>query len=112
MSGDEATAKCRSIDDMLDVFGRKWTARIFSRLLYADRRMGFNELLRATPGINPKMLADRLKSLEANNVVKREVEKSPLRSYYSLTEAGRDLRGVVETMLRWSERWGAAKCKK
>ena len=112
MSGDEALDKYKTVDRMLDIFGGRWTVRIFSRLLYADRRMGFNELLRATPGINPKMLADRLKSLEANNLVKREIEKSPIRSYYSPTEAGRDLKDTVEVMLSWNKKWGAIKVKK
>lgn len=80
---EDAKQKCKTMDYMLDVFGKKWATRIFLRLLYAEKKMGFNEILRATPGINPKMLSDRLKSLEKHGLIKREVETSPIRTYYS-----------------------------
>ncbi|MEM3555779.1 MAG: helix-turn-helix domain-containing protein [Candidatus Micrarchaeia archaeon] len=97
--------KCETIDFMLDVFGRKWTTRVFLRLLYADRKMGFNELLRATPGVNPKMLADRLKSLEKYGLIKREVQTNPIRTFYYVTEAGKDLKGVTDGMVAWNKKW-------
>jgi len=105
---DVKQEKCQTMDYMLDVFGRRWATRIFLRLLYSERRMGFNELLKAIPGINPKMLADRLKSLEAHGLVKREVESSPIRTYYSLTEAGLDLKGSIDSMLAWNKKWNFA----
>ena len=109
---EEAQEKCKNMNYILDVLGRRWATRIFLRLLYTDKRMGFNELLRATPGINPKMLADRLKSLESHGLVKREVENSPIRSYYSLTEAGKDFKGAIEMMLEWNKKWVIGKYKK
>lgn len=103
--GDDREEKCKHMDFMLDVFGKRWATRVFLRLLYSEKRMGFNELLRATPGINPKMLAERLKSLESHGLVKREVETSPIRTYYSLTEAGIDLKGPIDSMLAWNKKW-------
>ena len=109
----EGLEKCITMDYMLDVFGKRWATRVFLRLLYSDRKMGFNELLRATPGINPKMLTDRLKSLEAHGLVKREVETTPIRTYYSPTEAGIDFRGCIESMIAWNKKWTFSKsCKK
>jgi len=102
---DDAKQKCKTMDYMLDVFGKKWATRVFLRLLYAEKKMGFNEILRATPGINPKMLSDRLKSLEKHGLINREVETSPIRTYYSLTEAGRDFKGAIEAMLAWNKKW-------
>ncbi|NYZ79170.1 helix-turn-helix transcriptional regulator [Candidatus Micrarchaeota archaeon] len=102
---DEAQEKLKIMDLMLDVFGKRWATRVFLRLLYSGRRMGFNELLRATPGINPKMLAERLKSFESHGLVKREVETSPIRTYYSLTDAGLDLKDSIDSMLAWNKKW-------
>jgi DNA-binding HxlR family transcriptional regulator len=110
--GDDKQEKCQTMDYMLDVFGKRWATRVFLRLLYSEKRMGFNELLRATPGINPKMLAERLKSLESHGLVKREVETSPIRTYYSLTEAGIDLKGSIDFMLSWNKKWNFIICKK
>ncbi len=108
----EPQEKLQTMDFMLDVFGKRWATRIFLRLLYSGKRMGFNELLRATPGVNPKMLAERLKSLESHGLVKREVELSPIRTYYSLTEAGLDLKGSIDSMLAWNRKWNFANPKK
>jgi DNA-binding HxlR family transcriptional regulator len=105
---DDAHEKLQIMDFMLNVFGKRWATRVFLRLLYSENRMGFNELLRAIPGINPKILAERLKSLESHGLIKREVETSPIRTYYSLTEAGSDLKGSIDSMLTWNRKWNFA----
>jgi DNA-binding HxlR family transcriptional regulator len=110
--GEDGEEKCKRMDIMLDVFGKRWATRVFMRLLYSGKRMGFNELLRETSGINPKMLAERLKSLESYGLVKREVETSPIRTYYSLTEAGIDLKNSIDSMLAWNKKWGFTDYKK
>ena len=56
--------------------------------------------------MSPALLSKRLKELEAAGIVERIKSKGERSSYeYQLTEAGRDLRSVVETIGIWGQRW-------
>jgi DNA-binding HxlR family transcriptional regulator len=66
----------------------------------------FNDLRRGVPRMSPALLSRRLKELEAAGVVRRVSSmREPGVSEYQLTEAGRDLRGVVEAVGFWGQRW-------
>jgi DNA-binding HxlR family transcriptional regulator len=64
--------------------------------------------------VTPRMLSARLKELVAEGLVARRVDAStvPMRSEYSLTEAGREFIGVIQSLKRWALRWrpGNAAC--
>ncbi len=69
-----------------------------------DRPMRFNELLHE--GIDSKTLSRALKSLESQGIVKREVlTTQPFSVQYSLTEMGMELKPVIDSLRKWSERW-------
>lgn len=69
-----------------------------------DRPMRFSELSKA--GLDSKTLSRALKSLEKEGVVKREiVSTQPFSVQYSLTEMGRQLEPVIESLRVWSEKW-------
>ena len=56
--------------------------------------------------MSPTLLSQRLKELEAAGVIKRQPALSEKGSFeYQLTLAGQDLRGVVEAMGFWGQRW-------
>jgi len=58
----------------------------------------------------PTLLSQRLKELEAAGVVERRRLKSEKNVFeYHLTEAGRDLRTVVEAMGFWGQKWVEAR---
>lgn len=86
-----------------DVLGGKWTLLIVRDLLVEPRRFG--ELLITLGGVSPKVLTERLKSLEADGILTRTVyPEVPLRVEYALTERGRELRPVVDALAAWGER--------
>jgi len=81
------------------VLGGAWTPSLVWKLSGDPRRFG--ELQRDIPGISPKMLTTRLRELEEKGVVVREVvPSSPPSVEYSLSELGRELVPVINTIVR------------
>lgn len=86
----------------MDVLGGKWTLLVVRDLLVEPRRFG--ELLLTLGGVSPKVLTDRLKSLEREGILTRTVyPEVPLRVEYALTERGRELRPVIDALAAWGE---------
>jgi DNA-binding HxlR family transcriptional regulator len=86
-----------------ELLGRKWHPVIVHRLMEADMR--FNELQRELNDISDKVLSDSLKDLQEKDIVKKEVvQETPKEVKYCLTERGKSLSEVVETMREWGEK--------
>jgi hypothetical protein len=64
------------------------------------------DLRKGVPRMSPSLLSTRLKELEAAGIVTRTVGASgKAHPEYHLTRAGKDLRGVVEAVGVWGQRW-------
>jgi len=84
----------------VDALDGKWTILVVRDLMGGTRRFG--ELRSSLAGISPKTLTDRLRSLEANGLVDRQIfAEVPPRVEYSLTPAGRTLEPVLLTLADW-----------
>lgn len=108
MSSREADAQdsslCPRFHRAVELIGRRWTGAIIRVLLPGPLR--FNELLAAVPGISDRLLTERLRELEAEQIVSREVAAdSPVRVSYALTCRGRELREALDALGQWAERW-------
>jgi DNA-binding HxlR family transcriptional regulator len=63
----------------------------------------FNEFLNSIEEINPKTLSIRLRELEKDRLIKREVfNETPVRIEYYLTEKGKALQPILEQMALFS----------
>jgi DNA-binding HxlR family transcriptional regulator len=84
-----------------DILRSLETLSVLSALRWSAERMSFSELKRST-GLAGATLALRLKVLESEGYVEREVVKSwPPRTLYRVTEKGRELYSqLVEEKLR------------
>ncbi|MES0044505.1 helix-turn-helix domain-containing protein [Mesorhizobium sp. M0091] len=86
----------------------RWTMVLLSELVAGSTR--FNDLRRGVPKMSPTLLSQRLKDLEAGGIVERtEIATEKGVFEYRLTEAGRDLRPVVEAMGFWGQKWVEAR---
>jgi DNA-binding HxlR family transcriptional regulator len=81
----------------LDVIGDRWSLLIVRELLVRDCR--FLELRRGLPGVASNLLAERLRDLEAGEVVETTTADGITR--YRLTHRGRALAPVVRELARW-----------
>lgn len=87
-----------------EVLGARWTLVLLRELIAGSTR--FNELRRGVPRMSPALLSKRLKELEAAQVVRRvPVQDEPGTFEYQLTEAGRELKPVIEAIGCWGQRW-------
>ena len=87
-----------------EVLCTRWTVVLLRELVAGSTR--FNDLRRGVPRMSPALLSQRLKELEAAGVLDRvAVEGERGVHEYILTEAGRDLRSVVEAVGIWGQRW-------
>ena len=78
----------------------KWKIMIIIALQYRTWR--FNELLHALDGIAPKVMVRQLRSLEADGLVVRTAyAEVPPRVEYRLTEAGRTLVPILNSLQHW-----------
>ena len=97
---------CPRFQRGVEVIGRRWTGAIVRALMTGTRR--FNEIADTVPGISDRLLSERLKELEAEDIVERRVVPStPVRIDYRLTAKGLELVPVFEALGAWAERWVA-----
>lgn len=68
----------------------------------------FNEIHDAIPGLSDRLLTERLRELERENVVTRILDGGHPHAVYTLTEAGRELEPALHEIGLWAERWVAA----
>lgn len=79
----------------LDVVGERWALLVARELLDGPRR--YNELLNGLPGIATNLLVERLRSLEADGVVRRLDD-----GRYALTPWGEGLHEAIYALGRWA----------
>jgi DNA-binding HxlR family transcriptional regulator len=80
--------------------GDRWTLLIVHALL--RRPLRFGELAEALPGIATNVLSQRLKRLETDGLVLSSAYSArPPRFSYELTQAGRELGGVLALLAQW-----------
>lgn len=82
----------------LEAIGEKWSLLVVRDLLAGPRR--FSDLRRSLAAITPKRLSIRLRALEADGVVEREVA-GPREVWYRLTPKGRALEPVFDALVVW-----------
>lgn len=88
----------------VELIGRRWSGAIIWAL--GERDHYFGELSQAIPGLSDRLLSRRLRELEAEGVVVREVhDGTPPRVSYGLTEKGEALRPAIDALGDWAHRW-------
>lgn len=97
-------AVCPRYHRAVEIIGRRWSGAILRVML--DGATRFNEIKHAIPDISDKMLSERLKELEGEGLVTREVQPTtPVRIDYRLTDMGNALRPVLAGIGKWADDW-------
>ena len=98
------TGLCARFHRAVELIGRRWSGAIIQLLL--QRSLRYAELRAAIPDITDRMLSERLRELEDEQIVARTViPETPVRVEYSLTPKGRALAPALEAIGHWAERW-------
>ena len=93
------------IERGMRIIGGKWKGSILWHL--QDGPVRFNDLARQLGGPTRKMVNERLKELEAQGLVTRNVlSDRPIAVAYVITDIGRSALVVLEQLKGWAEEHG------
>lgn len=94
---------CPRFEKAMGMLSQRWTGMIIYQLLLGPQRFCNIE---SSIGISGRVLSERLKDLENEGIVKREVfPETPVRIEYSLTEKGKALEPLMRSIETWSHTW-------
>ena len=90
------------VETTLTLIGDKWKVLILRDLM--NKTLRFGELKRSIGTVSQKVLTAQLRDLEHDGLVHREVyAEVPPRVEYSLTDTGRSLEPVIDSIRIWGE---------
>jgi DNA-binding HxlR family transcriptional regulator len=90
------------IERGMRILGGKWTGSVLWHL--QDGPVRFNDLARQLGGASKKMIDQRLKELEVQGLVHRDVLSTrPIAVAYQLTAVGRSALDVLEQLRAWTD---------
>lgn len=90
------------VEVTLLLLSNKWTVLILRDLFTGTKRFG--ELKKSLNGVSQKVLTANLRSLEEKGIIEREVfPEVPPRVEYKLTELGKTLEPILDSMHAWGE---------
>lgn len=97
------------VTQALQILEGRWKLLILFNL-FGGKVKRFSELERAIPAISQKMLAQQLRQMEADGLVRRRVHPTvPPKVEYSLTDWGQSLCPALDSLLLWLEERGPAR---
>ena len=103
MSWDSACESVCPIARSLAVVGDRWTLLIMRELSLGVHR--FDDL-QAQTGMSSHLLSTRLRRLEQDGVIERQlyIERPPRYEYHA-TKKGKELDGVLMLLRSWGQKW-------
>ncbi|WMX14289.1 MULTISPECIES: helix-turn-helix domain-containing protein [unclassified Aureispira] len=87
----------------MGIIGGKWKAVILFHLM--NEKLRYNELRKLMPTVTERTLSLQLKALVEDGLLKRQVytSKPPLKVEYSLTEFGKTLIPLIQSIADWGD---------
>jgi len=97
------------VKGIINVLSKKWTLLIIV-VIGNHGTIRFNKIMKQFEAINPKILTDRLKELEKENlVIRKAFAEVPLRVEYSLSNDGKELIDAIIPLMEWATKKDAKK---
>jgi DNA-binding HxlR family transcriptional regulator len=95
---------CSRFHRAIELIGSRWTGAILQTLLQGKTR--YAAIKAAIPDLTDRMLSERLRTLEREELVARRViPDTPVRVEYELTQKGLELQNALKEIGNWAERW-------
>ncbi|MDD3160000.1 MAG: helix-turn-helix domain-containing protein [Candidatus ainarchaeum sp.] len=92
------------LEKALELIGKKHDLLIIEDFLKHRNIRRFNDLINDIPQINPRILSMRLKDLEKNKLIKKNlVLGDKVTSEYHLTEKADGLEKVINELKEWAK---------
>lgn len=95
---------CPKFESAFGLLGKRWNGLIIRVLMNSPQR--FRDISKVIPELSDRVLSDRLKELEEEGVIVRNVyPETPVRIEYELTEKGLSLKPMLDECEKWAEHW-------
>lgn len=95
---------CNRFISAFKIIGKKWNGLIISSLCDTEM-MRFKDLARTIEKCSDRVLVERLKELEEEDIVVRNVNHETGIISYGLTPKGADLKPVFDSVHAWADKW-------
>ena len=90
------------VETTLTLIGDKWKVLILRDLMPGTKRFG--ELKKSVGNVSQKVLTAQLRAMEKSGLINRKVyAEVPPRVEYSLTELGKSLKPILDSLWSWGE---------
>ena len=90
------------VEITLSLMADKWKFLIIRDLLTRTKRFG--ELQKSIGGVSQKVLTNNLRQMEKSGLINRKVyAEVPPKVEYSLTDLGKSLKPILDSMVNWGE---------
>ena len=100
----ERQVLCGRFHKAVELIGGRWTGALIQLLFRGPAR--YCALREAVPEISDRMLSERLRELEEEGLVERQVfAETPVRVEYRLTSKGKALEPAFTAIGKWAERF-------
>ncbi|WP_424475168.1 winged helix-turn-helix transcriptional regulator [Oceanobacillus kimchii] len=97
---------CPRFEKAMGLLSTRWVGLILFELLKGAKR--FSEMEADLP-ISGRLLSDRLKLLEKEGIVERNIySEFPVRIEYSLSPKGKNLEPVIHEIQKWADQYVSA----
>jgi len=94
---------CPKFEHAAKLLSKRWIGLIVNQLLKDSKRF---KVLQDEIQISAKVLSERLKLLEEEGIILRNVyPETPVRIEYTLTEKGKSLAPIMKEIENWAEQW-------
>ena len=92
----------------IDIVSKKWSLLILLEIYKGNMaKKRYSDIKNKLPNITPKVLSGRLKDLEKEGLITKNVDASnfPVKSEYALTKIGLDFISIIKDIKGWALRW-------
>jgi len=96
--------RCSRFHLAVELIGARWSGAIIQAIFAGRHR--YAEIKEAIAGVSDTMLSQRLRRLEGEGIIERRViPSSPVHVEYHLTDKGKELEPVIESLIAWADKW-------
>ena len=91
----------------IDFISKKWTLLILLELYKAQGTKRYSELKQSLLDITPKILSTRLRELEKQGLITKNIDTNifPIKCEYTLTASGKDFIRIIRDIKKWALEW-------
>lgn len=97
------------INQIVELIRKKWTLDIVKNIFFEINT--FNEILKKNDKLSNKVLSQRLKELEEDEIIEKVIiSKTPLQTQYHLTQKGKDLNQILNEINNFGHKYYKLDC--